>query len=104
LPSDPGIWSFQPRPETERRASSGGESADLSRLPLFALLSRALLAFAIEFERESELSLAISANVLRVLDETGVRVRDLPILSGVSKEAISMAMGILRKMHLERAD
>jgi DNA-binding MarR family transcriptional regulator len=56
-----------------------------------------LLAFAIEFERESDLSLAVSANVVRVLDEKGVRARDLPLLSGVSKEAISMAMGLLEK-------
>jgi DNA-binding MarR family transcriptional regulator len=56
-----------------------------------------LLAFAIEFEQESPVSLAISANVLRVLDEHGVRVRDLPGLSGVSREGISMAMGILAK-------
>ncbi len=69
-------------------------------LPLSSLLSRVLLAFAIEFERESPLSLAICANVLRVLAETGVRVRDLPMLSGVSKEAIHMAMGILQKASL----
>lgn len=68
-----------------------------SSVTLVTLLSRALLAFAIEFERESDLSLAISANVLRVLNESGVRVRDLPVLTGVSKEAISMAMGILQK-------
>jgi len=60
-------------------------------------MSRVLLALAIEFERESPLSLAICADVLRVLDEEGVRVRDLPALSGVSKEAISMAMGVLGK-------
>jgi len=42
-------------------------------------------------------ALAISANIVRVLDETGVRVRDLPLLTGVSKEAIGMAMGVLRK-------
>ena len=69
-------------------------------LSLVALLSRVLLAFAIEFERESDLSLAISANVLRVLSESGVRVRDLPVLTGVSKESISMAMGILQKKSL----
>jgi DNA-binding MarR family transcriptional regulator len=66
-------------------------------LTLSALLSRVLLAFAIEFERESDLSLAIGANVLRVLNEKGVPVRDLPVLSGVSKEAIAMALGVLRK-------
>ena len=34
---------------------------------------------------------------MRVLDEQGVRVRDLPLLTGVSKEAIRMAMGVLQK-------
>jgi DNA-binding MarR family transcriptional regulator len=67
---------------------------------LSAALSRILLAFALEFESESDLSLAISANVLRVLSEKRVRLRDLPRLTGVSKEAISMAMGILRKQRL----
>ena len=66
-------------------------------LPLSTLLSRVVLAFAMEFERQSDVSLAISANVLRVLDEKGVRVRDLPLLAGVSKEAISMAIGYLGK-------
>ena len=64
---------------------------------------RALLAFAIEFERESDVSLAINANVVRVLDENGVPVRDLPLLTGVSKEAISMAMGILQKKGIARS-
>ncbi|MGA2095436.1 MAG: MarR family winged helix-turn-helix transcriptional regulator [Candidatus Acidiferrum sp.] len=73
---------------------------DSPLLPLPALLARVLLAFAIDFEGESDLSLAICANVLRVLDEEGARVRDLPVLAGVSKEAISMAFGILRKRHL----
>ena len=46
---------------------------------------------------ESDLSLAISANIVRVLDEKGVPVRDLPRLSGVSKEAIGVALGFLGK-------
>ncbi len=69
-------------------------------IPLPALLSRVLLAFAIEFEHESDLSLASGANVLRVLDQKGVPVRDLPVLSGVSKEAIATALGFLRKKSL----
>ncbi|HWF40645.1 MAG TPA: hypothetical protein VN683_01055 [Acidothermaceae bacterium] len=36
------------------------------------------------------------ANVLRVLDD-GVRVRDFPILTGVSKEAVAMSVGFLEK-------
>ena len=72
-------------------------STPASPAGLAALLSRVLLAFAIDFEKESPLSLAICANVLRILDENGVRARDLPIVSGVSKEGISMAMGVLTK-------
>ena len=92
-----GYGLFSRGPDQERRTSAArGDSGD-SRLTLSALLSKVLLEFAIEYESESRLSLAISANVVRVLDEKGVRLRDIPLLSGVSKEAIAMAMGILRK-------
>jgi DNA-binding MarR family transcriptional regulator len=83
--------------DRERRVRAGSGSGAASHLPLAALLSRVLLAFAIEFERESDVSLAISANVLRVLGEQGVRVRDLPLLSGVSKEAMATALRFLQK-------
>jgi DNA-binding MarR family transcriptional regulator len=65
-------------------------------LPLSALLSRPLLTLATEFEERMNLSLAICANLLRVIDEQGVPIKDIPRLSGVSKEAISMALGFLR--------
>jgi DNA-binding MarR family transcriptional regulator len=78
-------------------ATGTAAGAEAPALPLPALLARPLVAFALEFERESALSLAIVANVLRVLEDTGIRVRDLPRLSGVSKEAISMATGFLEK-------
>jgi DNA-binding MarR family transcriptional regulator len=64
---------------------------------LAALLARVLLALTIDFERESRLSLALSANALRVLTEPGVRVRDLPGLTGVSKEAISASVKFLEQ-------
>lgn len=67
------------------------------------LLARVLFGYAIRFERRSPLSLAICANVLRILDDQGVRVRDLPARSGVSKESIAMAMGILTKQDLVTA-
>ena len=106
-----GYGLFSKEPDCERTAQAGHKDKDKdednrpSALPLSALLSRVLLAFALEFESESDLSLAISANVLRILDdkgldEQGVRVRDLPLLSGVSKEAIRAALGILRKKRL----
>jgi DNA-binding MarR family transcriptional regulator len=94
-----GYGLFSRGPDREGQAPAAREE-NIASLPLPALLSRVLLAFAIEFERESELSLAISANVVRVLDEKGVRVRDLPLLSGVSKEAIAMALGVLQKKRI----
>jgi hypothetical protein len=71
------------------------DDADLAALPISALLSRVLLSFAVEYERESALSLAVSANLLRVLDTESTRLRDLPRLAGISKEAASWALGIL---------
>ena len=73
---------------------------DPAGLPLSALLSRVLLSFALEYEREAGLSLAISANVLRILGADGTRPRDLPPLTGTSKESVSWAMGILIRGHL----
>ena len=62
-----------------------------------ALLARVLVAFALEFEGASEVSLAICANVARLVGEKEVRVRDLPRLAGISKEAVAMALSFLEK-------
>jgi methyltransferase (TIGR00027 family) len=69
-------------------------------LPLSALLSRVLLAFVLEYEREAGLSLAVAANVLRVLRAEGTRLRDLPALTGTSTESVRWALGILTRGHL----
>jgi DNA-binding MarR family transcriptional regulator len=92
-----GYGLFSRGPDYGQRAPAGREAGNGSRLPLPTLLSRVLLAFALEFENESEVSLAISANVVRLLDEQGVRARDLPRLAGVSKEAIAMSLSFLEK-------
>jgi DNA-binding MarR family transcriptional regulator len=80
-----------------RPASSDMASTAPAALPLSALLSRVLLSFAVEYEREAGLSLAIGANVLRVLGAEGTRLRDLPALTGTSKEAVRWALGILTR-------
>jgi hypothetical protein len=96
-----GYDLFTARREKEKRpASATPEPARPvteihSTLP--ALLSQVLYAFALEFERDSAVSLAIQANVLRLAHENGVPLGDLPRLSGVSKEAIAMATGFLEK-------
>ncbi len=81
----------------ERRAPAKTDDAPSSNYTLPIFLSKVLLAFAIEFERSSGISLAVSANVLRLTGPEGVRVRDLPRLSGVSKEAIAMSTGLLEE-------
>jgi hypothetical protein len=74
------------------RSAPGAAAEDLA-----ALLSQALLSFTLEYEEESALSLAISADVVRVLSSDGVPQRDLPARSGVSKEAITAAVGFLQR-------
>ena len=66
--------------------------------PLITLLSRALLLFALDYERGAKLSLAVQLDGLRVLDADGVAVRDLPRLTGVSKEAIAMIVNRLERV------
>jgi hypothetical protein len=64
---------------------------------LSALLSAVLLAFTLDFERGWPLSLPILQDVLRVLSETPTPVRDLPRLSGVSKQAMAIGLGFLAR-------
>ena len=64
---------------------------------LASLLSGVLLAFALEFEAASPVSLAISANVLRLAGEDPVPARNIPRLAGISKEATAMALSFLQK-------
>ena len=68
---------------------------------LSALLSGVLLSFTLDFETEARIGMPIGANTLRVLrpepDPEPVRVRDLPRLTGVSKEANAMCTGWLER-------
>jgi len=70
------------------------ESGDLT---LVALLAHALMAYTREFEEASALSLPLNANVFRVLRPDGTPVRDLPALTGISKEAVAVSLTVLGK-------
>ena len=89
----PGLFSRPDLPD-------GATTPDPTTLPLWALLSRTLLAFATEFEDDSGRSLAISANLLRAATEDGVRSRDVPALAGISKAAAAFTMGPAAKQGL----
>jgi DNA-binding MarR family transcriptional regulator len=81
----------------EKPRSHGSPATAVSELSLVSLVARVLSAFAIEFDERSRGSLAIGANILRVLDEEhGVALRDMPTVTGVSKESIAMAVGVLK--------
>jgi DNA-binding MarR family transcriptional regulator len=66
-------------------------------LPLVVLLAHALMAYTLDFEESAALSLPLSANVVRVLDDQGTPVRELPSLSGISKEAVEVSLTSLGK-------
>jgi DNA-binding MarR family transcriptional regulator len=95
-----GLFTRGRGPRAERPMPPATDAQLRADSPLTALLSRPLCAFAYEFERHSPLSLAISANLLPALAQPGIRNRDLPQQTGVSKESIAMAMGILKKAGL----
>jgi hypothetical protein len=99
-----GLFTRGRGPRAERSMPPLTDASLTTDLPLTALLSRPLCAFAYDFEQHLPLSLAISANLLPVLDHSGIRNRDLPQKSGVSKESIAMAMGILTKAELVEID
>jgi hypothetical protein len=82
-------------PEVDRRAAD----RDLS-----ALLSGVLFGLTLDVERQSAVSLPICANTLRVVESTGVRRRDLPALTGVSKEGNAMCIGWLERTGRARTE
>lgn len=82
---------------TDPPSGKSGAQSEVSSLSRYenalpAPFSKLLLVFAIEFERDAKLSLAVCANLLRLTGDEGVPVRELPRLSGVSKEAMAMAL------------
>jgi DNA-binding MarR family transcriptional regulator len=86
----------------EWAARQPGDGAPETGLALPVLLARVLLAIALRFEQRSPLSLAVCANLLRALTTDGVLVKDLPALTGVSKEGLAMAMHPLTKRDLAK--
>ncbi len=82
-----GDWRVRP---PSARAPGAGRA-----LP--ALLSGALLAVGVELERRVSMSPVLAANVVRVLDETGVPVRRLSALTGIADMGIENSLSALRR-------
>jgi hypothetical protein len=76
-----------------------GDDADAER-PLVALLGQALTRLTLDHELEAEVSLPLAANALRAIGGEAVRTRDLPRLTGLSKEGTAMSVSCLRRHDL----
>jgi DNA-binding MarR family transcriptional regulator len=85
-----------------------GDAGDSAALALPTLMSKVLLAFALDFQLVSDLSLgsytagsasrlAVCANILRVLGDEPVRGSDLPALTGVAKMTVGNWLGALEQ-------
>jgi DNA-binding MarR family transcriptional regulator len=87
-------------PEAARSPAEKSRTAP-GHTDLSALLSGVLLCFTHDFEADTRISMPIGANTLRVLqsehEAPPERVRDLPRLTGVSKEANAMSTGWLER-------
>jgi hypothetical protein len=77
----PGAGALEAAVEYPPRTKHGKET-----LPLPTLLSRLLLMFRLEFDRESPAPLILCANTLRVLGEQPIRTSEIPRLTGGSPE------------------
>jgi len=97
-----GLFSRLPehKPQRAPAAQASAEGLEVGPIELPSLLANILLAVALEFEDHWPISLATGSDILRVIDTGGRRLRDLPGQSGVSKEAIAMALGVLTKAGL----
>jgi hypothetical protein len=105
LPVDPAMpWSppeVHPSDGFFTHVTGGAAHDDRgATLPLVALLGAALTARTLDHETGAEVSLPLGANVMRALGTDPVRIRDLPGLTGTSKEATAMAVGYLRRRGL----
>lgn len=81
-----------PQPEGGPRSP-----ADHRPIGTGALLARVLLALTLEVEAKTRLSLPIAACALRLISSEPHLVKELPVLAGITKEAMKPALNYLAK-------
>lgn len=80
------------------RADRVKEATDDANLSV--LLSRVLLTFTLEYERDEPLSLPLAANVVGSLADGPIRVADLIVRTGLAKEGVDGSLSVLSKRGL----
>lgn len=96
-PSKNGGRTERPSGPTEAGAGAPARGMSPESQDLSCLISRVIHAFTLDFEVASKISMAICANTLRVLEPDGTPLRELPVLTGISKEANAMVIGFLER-------
>jgi hypothetical protein len=71
--------------------------------PLVLALARTMTSFALDFQRDVSVPIAVAANLLRVAGSEPVRVRDLPVKTGLAKEAVTASIKMLEARGLARS-
>lgn len=79
---------FFAEPVINESSTDGATNPDRDE-QLATLLSQVLLAYTLDYEADSPVSLPMAANLLRVLTVEPVPVGHLPSLAGISKEAVA---------------
>ncbi|WP_460520616.1 hypothetical protein [Flindersiella endophytica] len=100
LPTTPMPWSPPEVTTTDGYLSQvvpGAAGEDDEQRPLAALLGQVLTAYTLEHEQGAAVSLPLAANLLRAVGSGVVRLRDLPTLTGISKEGCTQAAGYLER-------
>jgi len=74
-------------------------SDDVESFAFPAALARVAILFGLEFEGQSDVPIAICANVLRVLGER-TPARDLSAMTGIAKESVNVSLRSLERRKL----
>jgi hypothetical protein len=75
--------------------AAGRRPAETTDVPgLSTLLAQAILTMANDFDGDAPISLAMTQDLLRVLDQP-IALRELPLRAGISREAIAIGVGNL---------
>jgi hypothetical protein len=97
---DPAVPAHFPVLEYDDQKSIAARARiPVRELLLPELLAKVLLGFASEFDSQSQASLVVCANVLRLTPDGGIRMRDLPRLSCLS---LLGTQDVLRQLAHER--
>lgn len=98
---DPAVpWYFSVLEHENEKSRAARMRLPARELAMPELLTKTMLAFASEFDAKSAASLEVCANVLRVTPDSGIRMRDLPRLTGLASLGVADVLRLLKRQRL----